>query len=536
MATVYPKIEVQHTTGLETILQDIYPILGCNHYKKELTDFAEDKTVSVFGAGTTGTYDFIHNYSLDSICGFRGISPAMGSNIEITAELKEVFNRDAYLKEKQNNYAKVRLSPQHSPFGPFRLYLSFKIIGYAFTTGATVNMIVKNGVKKAYSINKPITIASPTQEGVWYRAGFEADMTHFVDMSTGFTDADFNNITDVGIFVQFSGGGGGEVAVKDVLWADRASDDFEGLCPSVRNTYSNSNALFVSQNYGKDTNAGTKEAPLKTIKKALTLNTNLLKHIVLKENDYYDCTNYNGEIQLENTSGYECVITSYLLDEPKIKNKAGLLNEKRVGARKYYRTNWFEIDGVTGWKVYVAAYGNDATGVRGDITKPFKTINGAYAAALTGDCIEFLDSFTYKEIVVEAGTKNITFQAAAKQTPVWEHSGGTCFFANFSSKLRFYNIIFKGSGVGAADKLLDLLSVGDMAVKDCTFTNTSGHCIDCTNVVIENCLFIGNSDYYRGLYNGVGGGTVEISNCKYIGKTTTNFGTSLVMNLLELKM
>ena len=51
--------------------------------------------------------------------------------------------------------------------------------------------------------------------------------------------------------------------------------------------------------------------------------------------------------------------------------------------------------------LYVAKNGNDSTGVRNDLSKPFLTISGASASSLSGDAI-YVFSGTYQEVGTES--------------------------------------------------------------------------------------------------------------------------------------
>jgi len=55
----------------------------------------------------------------------------------------------------------------------------------------------------------------------------------------------------------------------------------------------NSNAIFVSQLNGSDTNSGTIELPVKTISKALTLFTGGIETVVVNDNETYELETLN---------------------------------------------------------------------------------------------------------------------------------------------------------------------------------------------------------------------------------------------------
>lgn len=329
--------------------------------------------------------------------------------------------------------------------------------------------------------------------------------------------------------------------------------------------FSDINTIHVSKYYGSDSvGDGTNSLPYATIGKAYSMLSAPLVRVAV-----IDSATYNEQL---NWATGNTELYAYRQCQPTISLYKGAV-VGTYGARETGRTTF--STGLAATFYYVSASeGNDATGARGDITKPFKTIQAALSdgSRVANDTIQVY-SGTYVELL-NIGAIDVTIQAANGEAPIIQCLNVDTSMVVGSALLSVYGmtiIAVPGSGTANTGSLF---TTGNVNVVDCTFegnnyaisasitTGTSYYtnCIfrnvsrmavfSCHKAMVTNCYFYSNGNsfssascadlYLRNSLDGVVDGcsfieTACLNNgmngaCIYIDDTNATAATNTVQN------
>jgi len=269
---------------------------------------------------------------------------------------------------------------------------------------------------------------------------------------------------------------------KTVYWAgDFATVDGAANVDLARAHYpqfTDANTTYVSK-AGSDAAAGTAAAPLLTIAHALTHQTGAFGYIVIADSGVYDekidltysCDSHGGIYAADGCA-------------PTITRLRGC-DISICGARK---SRTYTSGVAVANTLYVAKWGVDAAGVKGDRNLPYLTIAHAVSHAAANDCIMIVDDGTYNE-TVNCGATNLVFEAENGKMPTW--TWAAALVVQGTGNMWFYGINFS-TPIMASTAIITGGAASTIRCYDCTFTGHYNH-ISSALIYAYNCVFSGAS-------------------------------------------
>ena len=407
----YKPLKLKYNTQVNTEIKDFLPIISnaIPSMRLFLFDSAGVAAVTPYpymtftqDAGTaTGALNYSKAYHGDSC---YKITNATNSASHITINYPTAINLLQIGATQIKNYASIK---RVMKYGDAKDKAHF-ILNLQKSSAATTTVIVKvyNGTKLATSVTQPLNATDATNYNQKLQWGLNnTDFTY----GLGFTNADLENITKIEIYFSTNGATAVNYYLHDIYSALPQKTALPtSVAASYYTTKTTASSLYVSSIFGSDAAAGIITAPFKTIEKALTAVTGTFINIIILDSETYKYGQSTGFENAANyVSGAAVLIMADFLETPTMSQKGGLYAPQRCGTRIYRRADI--SDNINVWVNYGS--GNDSTGARNNIIKPFKTIQAAVTAASVNDVIEITDSYTYNEAVTIG--KNITIQAGS---------------------------------------------------------------------------------------------------------------------------
>lgn len=277
--------------------------------------------------------------------------------------------------------------------------------------------------------------------------------------------------------------------------------------------FTDTNTKYVAKT-GSDAAAGTAAAPYLTVSFALSQLAGAFTYVVIQDSGQYD----------------EAPSITYAANEagglfaadgqaPTLGLPRGAIPDT-YGARATGREKF--STGGAGTFIYVSKLGDNATGVRGDSSKPFLTITGALGAAgrAANDTIQIQDDGIYKEDLT-IGALSITIQAADGKVPtlVASAAGVIHITATGGGAVRLYGLAIVDPpdvSVGAAFGVFT--TAANMELYDCTISGSSAGAASTGGgtILVVNCHFVRCGTVGLGVTGtSATAMTVTIENCSF---------------------
>lgn len=246
------------------------------------------------------------------------------------------------------------------------------------------------------------------------------------------------------------------------------------------------NTKYVAKT-GSDSAAGTAAAPYLTVEFALAAIGGAVRYVSISDSETYD----------ERLSyAYAGVLPGGIFaadgETPVLAYSRGAV-PGTYGARRTGRTKFSTGAATTFY--YVSKDGNDASGARGNPSRPFKTITAALAdgSRLANDTVQIEDDGVYQEDL-DHGALAVTIQAKDGKVPTLQNGAGATHFDADAAALNLYGLNVPDS-IKTTGQIV--IFQKNLSCWDCTFSRNAVGLYGKTGASGTLALELYNCAFYR---------------------------------------